>query len=38
MGRALVYEQSITNACIGWAETGKLLKDLAGAVRSRREE
>jgi len=32
----LVYGQSITDACIDWPETGKLLAELAAAVRSRR--
>jgi 3-deoxy-7-phosphoheptulonate synthase len=32
----LVYGQSITDGCIDWAETHKLLKELAGAVRARR--
>lgn len=35
-GRALVYGQSITDACIDWAETEGLLRELAGAVRTRR--
>jgi 3-deoxy-7-phosphoheptulonate synthase len=34
--KPLVYGQSITDACIDWAETHKLLKQLAGAVRTRR--
>jgi 3-deoxy-7-phosphoheptulonate synthase len=33
---SLVYGQSITDACIDWAETYTLLKELAAAVRSRR--
>ena len=33
---ALVYGQSITDACIDWAETYTLLKELAAAVRARR--
>jgi 3-deoxy-7-phosphoheptulonate synthase len=33
---SLVYGQSITDACIDWKETQKLLKELAGAVRARR--
>jgi 3-deoxy-7-phosphoheptulonate synthase len=37
-GKSLVYGQSITDACIDWAETGELLKELAGAVRTRRGE
>jgi 3-deoxy-7-phosphoheptulonate synthase len=32
----LVYGQSITDACIDWKETHKLLKELAAAVRERR--
>jgi 3-deoxy-7-phosphoheptulonate synthase len=35
-GKPLVYGQSITDACIDWAETHKVLEQLAGAVRSRR--
>jgi 3-deoxy-7-phosphoheptulonate synthase len=35
-GKALVYGQSITDACIDWAETETLLRELAGAVRERR--
>ncbi len=35
-GKPLVYGQSITDACIDWAETHKLLAELAAAVRSRR--
>jgi 3-deoxy-7-phosphoheptulonate synthase len=35
-GRPLVYGQSITDACIDWAETHTLLKELAAASRSRR--
>jgi 3-deoxy-7-phosphoheptulonate synthase len=35
-GQPLVYGQSITDACIDWAETRLLLKELAGAVRARR--
>ncbi|MDE3112310.1 MAG: 3-deoxy-7-phosphoheptulonate synthase [Chloroflexota bacterium] len=33
---ALVHGQSITDACIGWDETARLMKDLAAAVRARR--
>jgi 3-deoxy-7-phosphoheptulonate synthase len=36
-GQPLVYGQSITDACIDWTETYSLLKELAAAVRSRRE-
>ncbi|MCS7078479.1 MAG: 3-deoxy-7-phosphoheptulonate synthase [Chloracidobacterium sp.] len=35
-GQPLVYGQSITDACIGWEETTKLLEELAQAVRARR--
>ena len=35
-GKALVYGQSITDACIDWAETQTLLRELAGAVQKRR--
>lgn len=32
----LTYGQSITDGCIGWAETEELCRNLANAVRSRR--
>lgn len=35
-GRPLNYGQSITDACIDWAETHTLLAELAAAVRTRR--
>lgn len=35
-GRDLVYGQSITDACINWEETRKVLDGLADAVRDRR--
>jgi 3-deoxy-7-phosphoheptulonate synthase len=35
-GKALVYGQSITDACIDWAETQSLLRELAEAVQKRR--
>ncbi|MBS1155375.1 MAG: 3-deoxy-7-phosphoheptulonate synthase [Proteobacteria bacterium] len=35
-GCTLTYGQSITDACIGWNETEKLLEDLAAAVAQRR--
>jgi 3-deoxy-7-phosphoheptulonate synthase len=35
-GKAPLYGQSITDACIDWAETHILLRDLAEAVRQRR--
>jgi 3-deoxy-7-phosphoheptulonate synthase len=33
----LVYGQSITDACIGWESTVEVLRELAAAVRTRRE-
>jgi 3-deoxy-7-phosphoheptulonate synthase len=36
-GKPLTYGQSITDACIDWTETHKLLDGLARSVRSRRE-
>jgi len=35
-GKALVYGQSITDACIDWTETHMLLRELASATRERR--
>ncbi len=35
-GKALVYGQSITDACIDWTETQILLRELASAVHKRR--
>ena len=35
-GNALVYGQSITDACISWESTVPILEDLAKAVRDRR--
>lgn len=35
-GKAPVYGQSITDACIGWDDTEKLLTQLAEAVKERR--
>ncbi|SLM63807.1 MULTISPECIES: 3-deoxy-7-phosphoheptulonate synthase AroG [Dickeya] len=35
-GDALVYGKSVTDACIGWSDTEKLLRQLAAAVRQRR--
>ncbi len=32
----LVYGQSITDGCIDWSETYKLLAELAASVRTRR--
>jgi len=37
-GRALVYGQSITDACMGWDETLPLLRELASAARARRSQ
>jgi 3-deoxy-7-phosphoheptulonate synthase len=36
IGQPLVYGQSITDPCISWPETYELLKELAAAVRARR--
>ena len=36
-GQSLTYGQSITDACINWADTASVLEDLAAAVRQRRE-
>ncbi|WP_306699649.1 3-deoxy-7-phosphoheptulonate synthase AroG [Thioalkalivibrio sp. HK1] len=35
-GQALVYGQSITDACLGWEDTTKVLEDLSEAVIRRR--
>ncbi|WP_312052969.1 3-deoxy-7-phosphoheptulonate synthase AroG [Pantoea brenneri] len=35
-GEPLVYGQSITDACIGWDDTDKVLRQLAAAVKQRR--
>ncbi|MFC0308321.1 3-deoxy-7-phosphoheptulonate synthase AroG [Gallibacterium trehalosifermentans] len=35
-GKALTYGQSVTDACIGWEDTEKVLYDLAAAVKARR--
>jgi 3-deoxy-7-phosphoheptulonate synthase len=35
-GKALVYGQSITDACIGWEESVPVLRNLADSVRKRR--
>ena len=32
----MVYGQSVTDACLGWDDTVKLLEKLARAVRDRR--
>jgi 3-deoxy-7-phosphoheptulonate synthase len=36
-GRALVYGQSVTDACIGWDTTADVLDELAHAIGRRRE-
>ena len=36
-GQALIYGQSITDACIGWDDSQKLLRELAAAVSQRRK-
>ena len=36
-GQELTYGQSITDACLGWGQTETLLRGLAQAVRTRRE-
>src|SRR3546814_12855333 len=35
-GRALMYGQSITDACLGWDDSVRLLERLALAIQSRR--
>lgn len=35
-GEALVYGKSVTDACIGWEDTEKVLRQLASAVKTRR--
>ena len=35
-GQPLLYGQSITDPCLDWTETHSLLKELAAAVRTRR--
>ena len=35
-GRELVYGMSITDGCIGWEDSRKVLEELSGAVRKRR--
>lgn len=36
-GKPLVYGQSVTDACIGWDESSKLLRNLADSVKQRRD-
>jgi 3-deoxy-7-phosphoheptulonate synthase len=38
LGTPLEYGKSITDACLGWEDSVKLLEQLATAVRSRREK
>jgi 3-deoxy-7-phosphoheptulonate synthase len=35
-GQALVYGQSVTDACIGWDDTVTMLETLANALKARR--
>ena len=35
-GKPLTYGQSVTDACLGWGDTTRLLELLAGAVQARR--
>ncbi|KQN54449.1 3-deoxy-7-phosphoheptulonate synthase AroG [Erwinia sp. Leaf53] len=35
-GEPLVYGKSVTDGCIGWEDTGSVLRQLAAAVRARR--
>jgi 3-deoxy-7-phosphoheptulonate synthase len=35
-GKTLIYGQSITDACIGWQDSEVLLRELAAAVREKR--
>lgn len=37
-GEELVYGQSITDACMSWDNTEPLLRELAAAIRSRRQQ
>ncbi|MGF1756042.1 3-deoxy-7-phosphoheptulonate synthase AroG [Vibrio makurazakiensis] len=37
-GKAVTYGQSITDACIGWGDTEKVLRQLANAVIERRSK
>lgn len=37
-GKPLTYGQSVTDACLGWDESVRLLDLLAGAVRARRKQ
>jgi 3-deoxy-7-phosphoheptulonate synthase len=35
-GKPLTYGQSVTDACVGWEDSGRILETLAEAVRRRR--
>jgi 3-deoxy-7-phosphoheptulonate synthase len=37
-GQPLTYGQSITDACVSWETTAKMLDELAAAVRARRSK
>ncbi|WP_295895329.1 3-deoxy-7-phosphoheptulonate synthase AroG [uncultured Vibrio sp.] len=37
VGEELTYGQSVTDACIGWSDTEKVLRQLADAVQARRD-
>ena len=37
VGKKLVYGQSVTDACIGWEDSSKLLGQLAETVKRRRD-
>jgi 3-deoxy-7-phosphoheptulonate synthase len=37
-GKPLTYGQSVTDACLGWSDTTRLLELLAGAVQARRKQ
>ena len=36
-GEPLVYGKSVTDACIGWEDTDTVLRQLAAAVKARRQ-
>jgi 3-deoxy-7-phosphoheptulonate synthase len=36
-GQELTYGQSITDACLSWEDTAPLLRNLAAAVKTRRQ-
>ena len=38
IGEPLAYGQSITDACLGWADSVEVLNLLAAAVRERRQK